>query len=83
MSEIVDYYPEACGGCGREFCEDEKAPCGRFGCYQVAGLPLIAVIFFEYRMHRLRCPGCGKRITARLREGVEAPCLERACRLPS
>jgi transposase len=58
MREIVDHYPEVCGGCAREFAEGEKTPSRRPGRHQVAELPPIAVIYSEHRTHRLRCPCC-------------------------
>jgi transposase len=70
VDEIVDHYPDACRGCGREFTEDERESAGRFGRHQVAELPPIAVLMFEHRTHRLRCPGCGKRTAAMLPDGV-------------
>ena len=70
VDEIVDHYPDACGGCGREFGEDERRPTNRFGRHQVAELPPIVVIFTEHRTHHARCPRCGKRTAARLPDGV-------------
>jgi len=58
IDEIVDHYPDACGGCGHEFSEAERSPGRRFGRHQVAELPPIAVILTEHRTHRLRCPEC-------------------------
>lgn len=66
MEEIVNHYPDACGGCGREFSEVEKTPGERFGCHQVAELPEISVLYYEHRTHRLRCPCCGKRTAGTL-----------------
>lgn len=66
VGEIVDHYPEACGGCGRVFSAQECQPAKRFGRHQVAELPPIAVLFWEHRTHHLRCPGCGKKSVARL-----------------
>src|SRR3974390_1325378 len=31
VDEIVDHFPEACRGCGREFTADERRDTGRFG----------------------------------------------------
>jgi transposase len=45
MDEIVDHYPEVCGGCGRGFAPEQQRPGGRFGRHQVAELPPIGVIF--------------------------------------
>ena len=66
IDEIVDHYPEECGGCGREFSDGEKAPSRRPGRHQVAELPPIAVVYIEHRTHRLRCPECTARTTAAL-----------------
>jgi transposase len=66
IDEIVEHYPQACGGCGREFSEDEQRPVGRFGRHQVCELPPISVMLVEHRTHRLRCPQCTARTTARL-----------------
>ncbi len=66
VDEIVDHYPEACRGCGREFSVDERRPGGRFGRHQVAELPPISVILVEHRTHRLGCPGCRAKTTAGL-----------------
>jgi transposase len=70
LDEIVDHYPAACEGCGREFSEEERESPGRFGRHQVAELPPVAVIYCEHRTHRLRCACCGTRTTAKLPLGV-------------
>ena len=44
VDEIVDHYPDACGGCGREFAAEQRRPRRRFGRHQVAELPPISVI---------------------------------------
>jgi transposase len=66
VDEIVDHYPDACRGCGREFSGQERRQAGRFGRHQVAELPPISVLIHEHRTHRLRCPGCGAKTTAEL-----------------
>ena len=53
MDEIVDHYPNACGGCGHRFGEEQRRPGGRFGRHQVAELPPIAVRVTEHRLHRV------------------------------
>jgi len=58
IDEIVDHYPQACGGCGRGFTAREKEPKRRFGRHQVAELPPISVIWTEHRTHQLRCRQC-------------------------
>jgi transposase len=70
VDEIVDHYPDACRGCGREFTLDERRPARRFGRRQVAELPPISVIVVEHRTHRLRCPECDAKTTAGLPDGV-------------
>jgi transposase len=70
VDEIVDHYPEACRGCGREFSEQQRRRGSRFGRHQVAELPPISVILIEHRTHRLGCPGCGTKTTAQLPAGI-------------
>lgn len=82
MKEIVNHYPEECGGCGHEFTGGEKVPSRRPGRHQVAELPPIAVVYFEHRTHRLRCPDCHRRTRATLPAEVAGsafgPCLAAA-----
>jgi transposase len=70
VDQIVDHFPEACRGCGREFSEDERHPGSRFGRHQVAELPPIGVILVEHRTHRLGCRECGAKTTAGLPTGI-------------
>src|SRR4051794_31814014 len=72
VDEIVDHYPEACGGCGREFTARQLQPKRRFGRHQVAELPSIGVILTEHRTHQLRCRHCRARTSARLPELIAA-----------
>ena len=72
VDQIVDHYPEACRGCGREFSEDERHPGSRFGRHQVAELPPISVILVEHRTHRLHCAACGAKTTGELPAGIGA-----------
>jgi hypothetical protein len=58
VDEIVDHYPDACGGCGHEFAGSERVPSRRPARHQVSELPPVAVVLTEHRCHRLRCPGC-------------------------
>ena len=58
VDEIVDHYPDACGGCGRRFDDGQRRPGGRFGRHQVCELPPISVIVIEHRTHQLRCRHC-------------------------
>ena len=66
VDEIVDHYPEACGGCGRRFDAEQRRPGGRFGRHQVCELPPISVIVTEHRTRQLRCGHCRARTSARL-----------------
>jgi transposase len=66
MAEILNHYPDCCGGCGREFSEEEKVPGERFGRHQVAELPPIVVLYSEHRTHHLRCRRCGRRTAGKL-----------------
>ena len=66
MDEIVDHYPEACRGCGREFSANERRPGGRVGRHQVAELPPIGVMVVEHRTHRMHCPACRAKTTGQL-----------------
>ena len=70
IDEIVDHYPEACGGCGRQFASDQQTPSRQFGRYQIAELPPISVTFTEHRTHQLRCRDCRARTSAQLPEQV-------------
>jgi transposase len=72
VDEIVDHYPEACGGCGRRFAAEQRTASGRFGRHQVAELPPISVRWTEHRSHQLRCRHCRARTSARLPELVGA-----------
>jgi transposase len=64
IDQIVDHYPDACGGCGREFTDQQRRPKRRFGRHQVCDLPPISVIWTEHRTHQLRCRYCRARTSA-------------------
>jgi transposase len=66
IDEIVDHYPDRCGGCGVGFDDSQRRPDGQFGRHQVADLPPISVIFTEHRTHQLRCRHCRARTSASL-----------------
>jgi transposase len=72
IDEIVDHYPDRCGGCGRPFDEEQHRPAGRFGRRQIAELPPISVIWTEHRTHQLRCRDCRARTSARLPEKINS-----------
>ena len=66
VDEIVDHFPQACGGCGRRYDAEQQRPGGRFGRHQVCELPPISVLVTEHRTHQLRCRDCRARTSARL-----------------
>ncbi|MFZ1175036.1 MAG: IS66 family transposase [Mycobacterium sp.] len=70
IDEIVDHFPDACGGCGREFTSEQRRPKRRFGRHQVAELPPISVIWTEHRTHQLRCRHCRARTSAPLPQQI-------------
>jgi transposase len=72
VDEIVDHYPEACGGCGRRFDDGRRRSGGRVGRHQVCELPPISVVVTEHRSHQLRCRHCRARTSARLPEEIAA-----------
>ena len=72
IDEIVDHYPDACGGCGQRFDAGRHRPGGRLGRHQVAELPPLSVIWTEHRTHQLRCRHCRARTRAQLPEQVGA-----------
>jgi transposase len=65
VDEIVDHYPDACGGWGRRFDAAQRGPGGRFGRHRVAELPPISAITVEHRAHQLRCRDCRAPTSAR------------------
>jgi len=71
VDELFDQWPERCA-CGHRFSEAERRPVGRQARHQVAELPPIAVILSEHRLHRLRCPDCGRTTRAELPPEVPA-----------
>jgi transposase len=72
-SERVDrsseHLPEACSGCGHGFDGREQRVGGPV-VHQKWELPAVRPLIFEYRLLRLRCPGCGKPRLAGLPAGV-------------
>jgi transposase len=70
IDEIVDHYPDACGGCGHRFGEQQRTPTRRFGRHQVCELPPISVVWTEHRTHQLRCRHCRARTSAQLPDAI-------------
>jgi transposase len=81
VDEVVDHYPEGCGGCGQRFDEEQRRSGGRCGRPQVAELPPISVLFSEHRTHQLRGRHCRARTSASLPEEIAgSPFGPRWCR---
>ena len=70
VDRVVNHWP-ACCGCGHSFAEAD-GEAGKPARHQVTELPEIAVCVTEHRLHRRRCPDCGKEIRAALPADVPA-----------
>ncbi len=71
VDETFECLPDACSGCGLVFTGDE-AQAGEPVVHQKWELPPISPLIFEYRLHRVCCPGCAKKTLAGLPAGVSA-----------
>ncbi len=69
LDGVFERLPEQCSGCGRAFTGTERHA-GEPVIHQTWELPPIRPLIFEYRLHRLCCPGCGKPTPAGLPAGV-------------
>lgn len=69
VDERSEHLPGACGGCGHGFTGVEQR-IGEPVIDQKWELPPLRPLIFEYRLRRLRCPGCGKLCLAELPAGV-------------
>jgi transposase len=70
VERVVEHWPGRCG-CGHPLAESNEEV-GRPARHQVTELPEIAVCVTEHRLHRRRCPDCGKTIRAELPADVSA-----------
>jgi len=68
---VIDHWPSRCR-CGHLFRAAERAAQGEPARHQVAELPSIAILLAEHRLHRLRCPDCGRTTRAELPPEVPA-----------
>ena len=66
LRSSTDCKPGSCRHCGGALHGEDPNP----RIHQVAELPRIEPIVDQYRLHRLRCPGCGTTTCASLPEGV-------------
>jgi transposase len=71
VDELIDHWPESCA-CGRRFGAAERRPVGASARHQVAELPPITIRLTEHRLHRLRCPDCGRTTRAELPPEIAA-----------
>lgn len=65
VDRVAEHWPGSCG-CGHRFAAGEGREVGRPARHQVTELPAIAVEVTEHRLHRRRCPDCGKATRAEL-----------------
>jgi transposase len=70
VGEVIDHWPERCHACAHAFGEDERLGAAAPQRHQLAELPPIAVTLTEHRLHRLRCPACGREARAELPAAV-------------
>jgi transposase len=70
VDRVVEHWPERCG-CGHSFAAADREA-GKPARHQVTELPAIAVEVSEHRLHRCRCPDCGKVTRAELPTDVPA-----------
>jgi transposase len=70
VERVVEHWPGRCG-CGHPLAESNEEV-GRPARHQVTELPEIAVCVTEHRLHRRRCPDCGKTTRAELPADVSA-----------
>ena len=70
VDELIEYWPERCRACARDFREEERVDAAAPQRHQVCELPPIAVTVSEHRLHRLRCPRCAAETRAELPAAV-------------
>jgi transposase len=69
VDQRSEHLPECCSGCGHDF-DGYEQRVGDPVIHQKWELPPVRPLIFEYRLLRLRCPGCGKPQLAGLPAGV-------------
>ena len=60
VAEVREHWPERCGECAHAFLAEERVDAAPVHRHQVSELPPITVRVIEHRLHRLRCPECGR-----------------------
>jgi hypothetical protein len=68
VDRMVEHWPGRCG-CGHPLAESNEEV-GRPARRQITELPTIAVCVTEHRLHRRRCPDCGKTTRAEMAPGA-------------
>jgi transposase len=66
VAEVVDHWPQRCRACAHVFGEAERGDAAAPQRHQVVELPAISVRVSEHRLHRARCPECGREARAEL-----------------
>jgi transposase len=66
VDEVRDHWPERCARCQHAFLAGERVDAAPIHRQQLAELPPITVRTTEHRLHRLRCPECGREARAEL-----------------
>jgi transposase len=66
VDEVVEHWPARCACCAHRFSEAERIDAAAPQRQQLAELPPISVRVAEHRLHRLRCPECGREARAEL-----------------
>src|SRR6266571_5480827 len=66
VDEVRDHWPERCACCAHAFGADERVEVASVQRHQLVELPPITVRVTEHRLHRVRCPRCGREARAEL-----------------
>jgi transposase len=66
VDEVVSVKPERCEECGERLSGEDPSPLR----HQVTEIPPVHPLILEYLLHRLTCPKCAHRTTAKLPKGV-------------
>jgi len=82
VDEVRDHWPERCARCAHAFGAEERVDAASIQRHQLVELPPITVRVAEHRLHRVRCPKCGREARAELPadvpRGASGPRLEAA-----
>jgi hypothetical protein len=70
VDEVREHWPKRCARCGHAFLAEERVDAASIQRHQLTELPPITVRVSEHRLHRVRCPECGREARAELPAGV-------------